>query len=286
MKPFFSSLARLAVLLVFPVSLSLGAPRPQPPGHREARTYVRQQVLPLVRQQRLKLEPYLTAADQARLADYRTQLRRLQEQHTLLRRPGPEKQRTEAQHQQARELRAARQLLLREVAQLAQPYETLIAQLASDVQPQRAQWSTDLRVIRQKYASGSLVRAASGRPAPELIQPDVYFAPVRFLLLVPKAAPTLRPGAVTEQAKATGPITIFPNPIVPLSKVQYFVPKPGNVLVELLNNQGTVVRTLLQQTQEKGEHALPLPTQELARGTYYVKITTRTGTETQRFVKN
>ncbi|MBG8552413.1 T9SS type A sorting domain-containing protein [Hymenobacter guriensis] len=284
-------LSTLALLLLGSPHFSVAAHTPNP-VRQETQTYIQQQVLPVVRQQRLKLDAQLSAADRAQVAECRAQLSSLQKQQREFRRSlqpagAPKGQRpelTEAQRQQARDLREARQKVEREVKQLAKKYEPQIQALAAEVQPQREKWTTDLQAIRQKYTQPDASQPLDSKPQKQrLSKPDAQFTGTRFLLFDPAASARSSASAVLS---APGRMSVYPNPIEPRSQVQYDVPKSGSVLIELLDSRGTTLRTLLQAEQEKGSHTFDLPTQDLSRGTYYLKITTRTGTETQRFVKN
>ena len=55
------------------------------PGRREVKAYFQANILPVLQQQRQKLEPQLSAADRTQLATYRTQLKALKEQGQALR---------------------------------------------------------------------------------------------------------------------------------------------------------------------------------------------------------
>ena len=100
------------------------------PAHHEARAYVRQNVLPAVREQRRQLESQLTTADRAQLAIYRNQLREVRVQGRALRQS----------RGQGRALRAAHQMTIAElpprrlIALRARPY--LRGQSTAQYQPQ------------------------------------------------------------------------------------------------------------------------------------------------------
>lgn len=79
---------------------------------------------------------------------------------------------------------------------------------------------------------------------------------------------------------------MYPNPTAATNQLSYEVKKAGPVTVELLDGRGNTLRTVAQEAkQEKGTHSLTANVADLPAGTYYFKITTRTGAETQRFVK-
>ena len=285
------NLLTLLLLLLAPFSTSLARSHrdagPGGSGHPEIKAYVAQNVLPVVRQQRQKLEPQLSTADKAQLAIYRTQLQELRQRGQTLRqsiRPAdtvsetrPEL--TEAQKQQFEQLRADRKALLLNVAQLAQKYQGDIARLAQEIQPQKEKWATDLKALAAKNAApepeepGRLHKRGHHRGVT-----DRFFRPNMFLLLDPSTP--------TEVERELGGTSVFPNPVLTTSQLEYEVKKAGPVTVELLDGRGNALRTVAQEAkQEKGQHTVQINLADLPTGTYYYKITTRSGYETRRFVK-
>jgi len=270
---------------------------------QQEREYMQAKVLPVLRQQRQKLEQELTATDQAQLAAYRTQLTALSQREVALRKaartllrsaapdsmthrysrpaPSPEQQAAQAEH---------REILLA-VAQLANKYESNIARLAAEIQPQQAQWMADLRAIMLKnYPAARLEHAAQ----PQGLAPSTahyrHPAHLRYgetrLINRPTAFLLMAPGTAEPATDLVLGISLYPNPVVATSQLQYAVKSTGPVTVQLLDKNGSTLRTVVQATsQEKGNYTQPLDLSELTSGTYFYKVMTRAGTETKRFVK-
>ncbi|GAB3580190.1 hypothetical protein GCM10027345_21270 [Hymenobacter daeguensis] len=261
------------------------------PMGREVRSYVEANVLPVLRQQRQKLEPQLSAADQAQLATYRTQLQALKAQGKALRhsinpsgeRPTTRPTLTEAQQKQAHELRFQARSIMLNVAQMAQKYDAAIAQLTQEVQPQKEKWATDIKAIVAKNATpeqqqklASLQGRMHGRDGLRRL-----FKPAMFLLLNPNA-----PAAGSDERNGLGSTTFYPNPAAATSQLDYEVKKAGPLTVDLLDKDGNKLRTLLTEPNaEKGQHTQPLNLSDLPAGTYFYKITTKGNSQTKRFVK-
>jgi hypothetical protein len=219
-------------------------------------------------------------ADKTQLAAYRAQLRDLRQRGQALRqslRPTGEATQarpalTDAQRQQVQQLRAEGQTIRQHVAQLARKYEAAIAQLAQEIAPQKARWQADIQALAGKNVSPEQ-RVPRGRHSLSALD-----KPARFLLL---EVPT--PASATPVAASS---TVFPNPAVSTAQLEFAVKKAGPVTVEVLDGRGTVLRTLVQnEPREKGLHTVSTSVEELPAGTYFYKITTRTGVETQRFVR-
>lgn len=287
-----------AITLALALSLLLGGSAVQAqntqarqgaPARKELREYYQQNVLPVVRQQRQKLEAQLTTSDKAQLTLYRAQLKETRQKAKALRqsfRPagtpaGTRPELTDAQKQQLQQLRTETKAILQNVSQLAQKYEGDIAKLAQEVQPQKEKWQADTKAILARTATPEQqAKAGKGKHQRHAGGMRRYFQPTSFLLLNPNA-PTQTP-TPTER----GSVGVYPNPSVSTNQLEYEVKKAGPVTVELLDGRGNTLRTVAQEPKvEKGSHTLSVNVADLPVGTYYFKITTRSGAETKRFVK-
>lgn len=270
---------------------------PNPALRREVRDYLKTSVLPVLRQQRQKLEAELAPPDQALLATYRTQLGALRQRTQALRQsaraarvqpgsPTPDSAaaRGRARRPQSPALQAAqveRRTIMRHVAKLALKYQPNITRLAAEIQPQQTQWAADIKVIVSKgvpaeeQARLTHVRARAGRFSDlrKLLEAS------QFLLLAPSA------GAAAP-ASPTPATSLYPNPVTAASQLQYEVKTAGPVTVELLDATSRPLRAVVPATtQAAGSYSQAIDLSDLPSGTYYYKVTTRAGTETKRFVK-
>ena len=83
-----------------------------------------------------------------------------------------------------------------------------------------------------------------------------------------------------------GNTSFYPNPAAPTSQLDYEVKKTGPVTIDLLDKDGNKLRTLVSEaSQEKGPQTQQLDLHDVPAGTYFYKITTKSGTQTKRFVK-
>ena len=294
-----NKLKALALLLLAVLSTSLigmargGRHRGEDrPIRREIRAYFQSNVLPVLQQQRQKLEPQLTAADRAQLTTYRTQLRALKEQGQALRhsinpggeRPATRPTLTEAQQKQVHQLRFEARGIMLSVGQMAQKYDGAISQLVQEVQPQKEKWTTDIKAIVAKNATPEQLQKMAAFQGRRQGRDGMrrFFKPAMFLLIDPNA-----PAAgSTNTEQSLGNTSFYPNPAAPTSQLDYEVKKAGPVTVDLLDKDGNKLRTLLTEPNaEKGQHTQPLDLHDLPAGTYFYKITTKGNSQTKRFVK-
>ena len=261
------------------------------PLRREIRAYFQANIMPVLQQQRQKLEPQLTAEDRAQLATYRTRLKALKEQGQALRRsavpegtaaPVTRPTLTEAQQKQAHDLRFQSQGIMLNVAQMAQKYDGTITRLTQEVAPQKEKWTTDIKAIVAKNATPEQQQrlAAFQSLMHERGGLRRFFKPAMFLLLDPNAP------AANNVETGVGNTNFYPNPAAPTSQLDYDVRKTGPVTIDLLDKDGNKLRTLVSEaSQEKGPQTQQLDLHDVPAGTYFYKITTKGGSQTKRFVK-
>jgi hypothetical protein len=258
------------------------------PGGREVKTYFEASVLPVLRQQRQKLEAQLAADDRTQLATYRTQLQALKEKGRALRQSlmpadalqGQHPALTDAQREQFYQLHKETRTIMTNVAEMAQKYEQNITKLAEEVQPQKEKWATDIKAIVAKNATPEQQAhlAKFGGHLHGFGEMHRYFRPVMFMLMEPATAES------TE--RTLGATSFYPNPATATSQLDYEVKKAGPVTVNLLDKNGNQLRTLLNEPNaDKGVHTQPLNLSDLPAGTYYYQIITNGAKETKRFVK-
>jgi len=301
----FLGLSIIASVLAFSAVARPGSPHgPGAELRKQEQEYVQAKVLPVLRQQRQKLEQELSTAERTQLATYRTRLNALGQREMALREAARTQRRaaipdsiTQRYSRPVPSLdmlaaQAERREIMLAVAQLANKYEASIVRLAAETQPQQLQWAADLRaIVLKNYPAArpadytlkqgvtAVPRTPHGHPAGfHFGEARVLHRPVAFLLMEPGAAePT------TDLSLGT---SLYPNPVAATTQLQYQVKSAGPVTVALLDKNGNTLRTAVQQQrQEKGTYTQVLDLSELASGTYFYKVTTGTGTETKRFVK-
>ena len=307
MKPTLRKLLGLSVLVGGMALHAVAQPgHPHGPAselRKAEREYVKTKVMPVLHQQRQQLEQELAPADRTQLATYRAQLKDLANREMALHQAAFAAACSAApdstMHHRSRpaltpEMQAAhteRREIMQQVAQLAQKYQANIARIAAELKPQQAQWATDLHAMMQKNRPAESVErsAPSGnapmasahafhRPGPGFGELHLLHRPTAFLLF--------DPGTATPAEEETVATSLYPNPVAPTSQLQYEVKQAGPVTVQILDKNGNTLRTAVQAAQqEKGPHSEAINLGDLSSGTYFYKVTTSTGTETKRFVK-
>ena len=90
---------------------------------------------------------------------------------------------------------------------------------------------------------------------------------------------------VTEKGNSHLNLRIYPNPAKSWIRLQFFLPHPGEVSVSLFNLQGKLMKTLVEEYNNSGEHTLNLDTANLPEGIYLVKFVHGSYSESRQLVK-
>lgn len=80
-------------------------------------------------------------------------------------------------------------------------------------------------------------------------------------------------------------LVIGPNPVRKNANVTFTQIHAGRVSLKLYNIAGQVVRTIIDHSLPRGDHAIPICTDDLAQGTYILVLETGAGKDTRTIVK-
>jgi len=254
----------------------------------ETQAYVQKNVLPVMQEQRLKLEKELSSADKKQIRELRSRMAAARKQMDSFREEFKNQRHsgtnglTEVQREQMQRHHAEMKSIITEAHMLAQKYKPDIQDLYTEIATPLETWKTDLRTLQQKQADENFKfkehkRFAHRGPSHRFM--NEYLRPVNFLLWDVK-----KPISEMETSLDTGN-KVFPNPASNTSTLEYINKKAGPVSVELLDEQGQVIRKVANHTQTPGTYTLNTDLNNLKSGVYFYKITTSTGTETMRFLK-
>ncbi len=90
---------------------------------------------------------------------------------------------------------------------------------------------------------------------------------------------------VKETASTDNDLRVYPNPATTDIHINYNLKKRQTVTISLLDALGKRIRSIQKPTvQERGNHALHLPVNDLPGGLYLVQMTTQTGEVTRKIV--
>ncbi|MEO1415255.1 MAG: T9SS type A sorting domain-containing protein [Bacteroidota bacterium] len=303
---------KIQIALLSVAFLFVGTVLAQPPRHhgkmkakhaearKEVKAYLQKHVLPTLQAQRTKLDRSISSSDQAELEQIRTKLASHHEEakglHQELRKSkqaGTEP--SQEQVDEMRELKKTRRLIMNEAWEVADAYEQEIYQLLDEIKPQAEQWKEEMKAIMEKYRPTD---APQRHPQGEGVQErqghgmhkgkrgkhrnplhHIMSSPVHFLLWDGEMK-DMRDPMMDDQ----GSIRVFPNPGTGIQQLDYEVATKGRVVILLMDSQGNVAQTLLNEKKDPGAYSISVNLDELRPGTYFYQVTTETGRETQKIV--
>ncbi len=76
----------------------------------------------------------------------------------------------------------------------------------------------------------------------------------------------------------------YPNPFNPSTIIQYEIPQNGLVTLKVYDELGRVIKTLVNQYQNKGNHEINFNAANLSSGIYFYQLNTKLGTKTKKMI--
>jgi DNA repair exonuclease SbcCD ATPase subunit len=248
--------------------------------HREKRkalksaveAYTAENIHPVMKEQRIKLDKALSAADKKAIAQIRANLAEnkaaLKAKKEEMHKVGKKREDlTEAEKAAFKQLMEARKTEMEKAKAIVKRYDSQIQSLFEEVKPQSDQWEKDLKEIhaQHKPVDGGM-QEREGKPMPGKRphhgekgdagqehngEKMKEMKATRFLLLDPSEE-----NKAIKKSNDTKPsgLKVFPNPAQGFNNVQFKVEKAGEVVLELHDQDGNLVRTIVNENRAAGEY--------------------------------
>ena len=79
-------------------------------------------------------------------------------------------------------------------------------------------------------------------------------------------------------------LTVFPNPVTDQSYIEFELENDLDLNLQIMDNQGRLIKTLLTGSQPSGKHKVLLAGSDLPSGIYHLSLQTRSATVTRKLV--
>ena len=229
--------------------------------HEELKAYHTQNILPLAKEQRAKLEAYISTEDKATLAELRSQKEQLHQHRKDARVKGERPERP------SEEQRAAHKQHMETIKALVEKYDAQMEPLLAALKENGEEWRDDLKAIHEKHLPegvekrerGQKGRKFQGKRGQRGQQGEAglhrthearpMFKKAQFLLLDPNADNT---NNMLEESPFE--MEAFPNPARSMANINFKVTQAGNVNIVLRNKSGNVSRVLFSGYRQEGDH--------------------------------
>ncbi|MEM7106048.1 MAG: T9SS type A sorting domain-containing protein [Bacteroidota bacterium] len=266
----------------------------------EMKAYKSENIKPVILEQRQKLELEISLQDKQEIARLRESAKAVKQEMKAKKaefkaerqkgqKPGPEMR--EAMQRIAEPYKAD----LESAKAIAAKYDAEITALLEEMEDDKEAWKSDMKSIRDKYTPDekpeglgkTRKRGQHGKKGQANSEREKMFddheqkRKVKFLLMDPSAetATTLAPDPKLDN------LTVYPNPALSNTKLEYEVLTAGNVLVELQNQQGQVLRTLLNQYQDAGKYTLDVDLSNVRGNVFYYVVKNQNSILSQKVIK-
>jgi hypothetical protein len=283
--------------------------------NKEIRAYVDKNVLPVLREQRSKLESKITLQDRQKLDELRKQLETLKGQRKSFRKDISEisekGEMTEEQRNKMKEVHKQMHTIMQSSKEIAKNYEADIVQLLTSLEPQKAQWKQDIKTIIEKYKKNDVPdstkqkhhRHHKGNGTDSSNHKHHKFGmlkmmkfehfkemkPAAFLLMKADDNNAIKSMALPNDMNNVEEKTnIYPNPSAnEQTTIDFKVKEAGIITIVLIDGQGNIVRNVMSENKEKGKYSVIVDLTGLKEATYFYRIVMPNKTETNKLeIKN
>jgi len=259
---------------------------------RELAAYRQEKVEPVIKEVRRQFDQQISAEDRATISQLREELadrpKRSRSQAEEKHAPTERQKQCELLQAWRAEHEADRQMVMA----LVERYAAEIDEVFTELAPRKAEWKAGMKKIKQKYipttehdtahhlhrrkkhgrSPHSACSGAKKAAAGEDHRLNMHRA--RFLLL-DFAAPAVPTKPVSGAAMA---LQLAPNPLRSAGTVQLEVFTPGKIRVDLIAQNGRVLRALTDKSFATGVHQLPFDVEGLSSGRYTIRAVSAAGT--------
>ena len=265
----------------------------------EMKAYISENILPVMKVQRVELDKELSETEKARLAEIRSEMKIIRQQkiEKMKEMRFSEEKPSVEQRQEMREMRNQIHDLMDEVAIMAENHAATISRLLSEVGTEIEQWRQDIRAMMEKTRADCMRGDGSRNPGmgnrgnqgmgnrgnPGMGNrgnPGMYngegmpigrlLNPQTFLLWNPdEPLPFFDDKATLEDNLE---LNIYPNPASGKVQISLQLEEEVNVGFSIFNKEGSEVMAIGPESSAKGLYSKTIDVSAFTEGLYIIKI--------------
>ena len=274
---------------------------------KELKTYTDNSIKPVITEQRNKLDAYLSKSEQKEIASLREKTKAQKIASMKFRKELKEAgvRRDELSEEQlatSRNLRKTQRQLHTQAWAIIDAHEDEINALLDELKPQIEEWRKEMREIKSKHMpegmrnrgdwnkmqttpgkermkrGGHQGKGRSGFRAGRGGMGNISSLrnPVAFLLHSPEASLPFEESAPE--------LSVFPNPTSAPNSLKFELSESGPVQINLLDNQGNLIKSLINEEMRAGSHLRKFNLGELEEGVYIYQSKTANGISTKKLI--
>ncbi len=255
--------------------------------HGAIKEYMQKNVLPTVKQQRLKLEKEIVTEDKTKLDVLRGELAKVKPEmkamHEKMRAAFEDGNRpTRTILQEMRAVKEQYHDVMQRTKPLANKYSEQIDVLFKEIAPNIKQWKIDIRALVKQELGEEKPRF--GRHLFRKGGLKKLLHKGHFILLDPNGnmADFLEENTANKGNRQLK--NVYPNPSNDSNIIEFQVAEAGNISIDLYDRDGQFVKTILNEYKEAGAYTVTVNLENLSRSTYYYVLKDGKGKEVKRFL--
>jgi hypothetical protein len=284
-KTIVLSLVFLMVAVI--TEISAQKPHGMHPGMKvmnpEMKSYIQENVIPVMKVQRVELDKELSGTEKARLAEIRSEMKimRQQKAEKMKEFQQNDERPTVEQRKEMREMRNQMHNMMDEVAVMAEDHDATISKLLGEVKTEQEQWRQDMRAIMEKGRKDCMMREDFQKPGMgKRGQPGRYHGegvplrrllnPETFLLWNPdEPLPFFGEQAGLEDNLQ---LNVYPNPASQNTQISIQLENETMVSFIIFDKDGNEVMNLNAEHSAAGIYSRTIDVSDLTNGLYLIKI--------------
>lgn len=275
----------------------------------EMKAYKKENIAPVLLQQRKKLESAISSADKTQINELRATLKAAKQEMKAKKDAHREKgeRPTKAEREQWKAMKDKYRPQHEKAKTLVDKYDAQITALFSEIESERNEWKEDMKDIKDKYF-GDLAEEFGEHPrgkkwgkkrggdrdarkgkrhhhkGEEAHHRGRHHKgdkeKIAFLLMdVEKSEKR-----AARKGRKANAIKVFPNPSATTNSLEYSVKEAGNVKIELHDKSGNIVKEIISEYKTPGTYTETIDLSELRDIVYFYVITDKNGVRSKKFM--
>ena len=248
--------------------------------HKQIKAYKEENIKPVMLEQRAKLEPKISEEDKQVIAEFRLEFVKMKAE----RQARFEEMKESGDAADFKKMHKERKGLVDDdkrdkMKSLVEKYKDDIEPLFAEVADQQEKWKNDIKAIAKSTLEINDEEMKHGKRKMRHMHGDhkEMKKMVHFLLLDPSEK-TNTPSSQSLIKE----VTAYPNPASSVTTIDYDVLEDGNVLIELRDNKGKLLKTVKNTFHEKGNHRVTILLDSYQSDLFYVLIQDKNGLATTK----
>jgi len=248
--------------------------------HKQIKAYKEENIKPVMLEQRAKLEPKISEEDKQVIAEFRLEFVKMKAE----RQARFEEMKESGDAADFKKMHKERKGLVDDdkrdkMKSLVEKYKDDIEPLFAEVADQQEKWKNDIKAIAKSTLEINDEEIEHGKRKMRHMHGGhkEMNKMVHFLLLDPSEK-TNTPSSQSLIKE----VTAYPNPASSVTTIDYDVLEDGNVLIELRDNKGKLLKTVKNTFHEKGNHRVTILLDSYQSDLFYVLIQDKNGLATTK----